>query len=334
MAELIREKWTPLVDELQVSRLGSLHGLKRGSAGPSGPAMLIAAHMDAIGLIVNKVSDGFLYIAAIGGVDVRVLPGMPVLVHASGRGELEELPGVVVRPPVRLLPDDTPKDQVSIGDLLVDTGLAAREVARRVRVGDRISFNTEPVELAGETLSGHTLDNRASVAALTVCLEELQSRSHDWDVWAAATTQEEITFAGAATSAFQLQPALAIAVDTTFAKGPGSSGWQTFPLGKGVTIGLGPNIHPLLHKRFKDLASAMEIPYAVEPMPSESGTDAHAMQVSAAGIPTLVVEIPLRYMHTPVEVVALKDVQRMGRLLAEFAASLEIDFIENIRWDQ
>jgi putative aminopeptidase FrvX len=187
--------------------------------------------------------------------------------------------------------------------------------------------------MSAETLSGHSLDNRASVAALTVCLEELQSRPHVWDVWAVASSQEEVGTLGAAGSTFELNPTLALVVDVTFAKGPGASDWGTFPLGKGPTIAMGPNMHPALHKAMKELADKLEIPYALEYTPDHSGTDGWATQVAAEGIPTMVVGIPLRYMHTPVEVVALKDIQRAGRLLAEFIAGLGADFMEQIRWE-
>jgi endoglucanase len=148
-----------------------------------------------------------------------------------------------------------------------------------------------------------------------------------------ATVQEEIDYAGSSTSAFQLRPDLAIAVDTTFGKGPGANGWETFELGKGPTFGHGPNIHPFLHKQFKELAERLEIPYAIEIMPKSSDTDGMAMQISAEGIPNFVLSIPIRYMHTPVEMVMLKDVQRVGRLLAEFIAGLEPDFMSTITWD-
>jgi endoglucanase len=206
-------------------------------------------------------------------------------------------------------------------------------VASLVQAGDPVSFGTEAVEMAGETVSGHSIDNRASVAAVTLCLQELRSRSHAWDVWAVATVQEEIDYAGSSTSAFQLRPDLAIAVDTTFGKGPGANGWETFELGKGPTFGHGPNIHPFLHKQFKELAERLEIPYAIEIMPKSSDTDGMAMQISAEGIPNFVLSIPIRYMHTPVEIVMLKDVQRAGRLLAEFIAGLEPDFMSTITWD-
>jgi endoglucanase len=149
-----------------------------------------------------------------------------------------------------------------------------------------------------------------------------------------ATSQEEVGAIGAAGSAYQLRPTIAIVVDVTFAKGPGASDWETSPLGKGPTIVIGPNIHPALHKSMKELADKLEIPYTLEYTPCHSGTDGWATQVAAEGIPTLVIGLPLRYMHTAVELVALKDIQRAGRLLAEFIARLEPDFMEKIVWDK
>jgi endoglucanase len=237
-------------------------------------------------------------------------------------------------PSARLLPEEVKGDDVlGIEYLLVDTGLAPRDVERKVKVGDLVSFANEPLELADEVISGHTLDNRASVAALTVCLEELQEKHHVWDVWAVATVQEETSFLGAYTSAFELQPQVAIAVDGTFAKGPGADGWRTHPMGKGVGVCMGPNMHPYLHKQLTDLATKLEIPWFLDVTSSHSGTDAYPMQVSLHGIPTALVEFPLRYMHTPVEAVSLKDIRRTGRLLAEFIATLEADFVETITWE-
>ena len=331
VARLIEQKWSPLVDELTHSRLGSLHGLKKGTGVSPRPSVLISAHMDAIGLMVSRIVDGFLYITDIGGVDPRVLPGTPVTVHASGSAE--ELYGVVVMPPAALLPEGKGSGAIRLHHLFVDTGLTPGEVSKRIRVGDLVSFNTVPVELSGGFVSGHTLDNRASVAALTICLEELQARSHVWDVWALASVQEEVTYAGAFTSAWQLRPTIALAVDVTFGKGTGANDYSAFPLGKGPNLGIGPSMHPFLHKRLKEVAGKVEISVTDEAMPGASSTDADALQLSAEGIPTMVVSIPLRYMHTPVEVIALKDIQRAGRLLAEFVASLEADFINRIVWD-
>ena len=347
--KIIADKWKPLVHELSRGKIGSLHGLRRGTGPEPRPSVMVSTHMDSIGLMVTGITDGFLRATQVGGVDARILPGTPVNVHSTGKsatgksasgtgtggtGGTKSLPGVVVQPPAQLLPEEQRDGPVPLASLFIDTGLLPRRVSDLVRVGDVVSFAQAPVELSGETLSGHSLDNRASVAALTVCLEELQSRPHTWDVWAIASSQEEVGSRGAAGSAFELRPSLAIVVDVTFAKGPGTSDWSAFPLGKGPTIAMGANMHPALHKAMKELADKLEIPYTLEYTPSHSGTDAMATQVAAEGIPTLVLGIPLRYMHTPVEVVAIKDIQRAGRLLAEFIAGLGPDFMEQMVWDK
>jgi len=327
--QIIEETWKPLTDELSVSRIGSLHGLKRGTqTGELRRSILIATHMDAIGMMVTRIADGFLYITEIGGLDARVLPGQPVTVH--GR---EELPGVIVKPPAFLLPSDSQNGVVPLDKLMVDTGLPPRRVNQLVRPGDLVSFAQPPLELGTDLLAGHSLDNRASVAALTHCLDVLQSRHHSWDVWAVATVQEEETLGGAATSAHELRPDLAIAIDVTFGKEPNSPVHRTQELNKGPVLGWGPNIHPGIHKALKQAADRLEMSTQFEIHTRHSGTDAHALQVAADGIPTMVVSIPLRYMHTPVEVIHLKDVTRVGRLLAEFIADLDGEFMEKLSWD-
>jgi tetrahedral aminopeptidase len=324
----IEEAWKPLVSELHVTNLGSLHGLKPGVSPQPRPSLLFAAHMDAIGLMVRSISEGFLRITGVGGLDPRVLPGQLVTVHGK-----KDLPGVIVQPPAFLLPAGVAAGAVPLEYLLVDTGSLPQEVAELVRVGDLVSYAQQPLELGSDVLAGHSLDNRASVAAVTACLQILQNRETQWDVWAVATVQEEVGVKGALTSAFSLNPTLAVAVDVTFASGPGSPETQTFPFGKGITLGWGPNIHPALFQAFKELADRLEIPYKMEAMPGHSGTDAFGLQVAREGIPTMVLSIPLRYMHTPVEVVSIKDIERAGRLMAEFASSLAPDFMEQITWD-
>lgn len=321
----IEKAWQPLTDEMSVSRLGSLHGFRRGNGPEPRPGILLATHMDAIGLMVSGITDGFLRLSEIGGLDHRVLPGQPVIVH--GR---EDFPGVIVQPPGHLLPPEVGDNPVPIDYLFVDTGLAPKDVEHKIRPGDLISFAQKPIEMGKGILAGRSLDNRASVAALTCCLELLSKRSHAWDVWAVATVQEEETMAGALTSAYQLNPKLAVAIDVTWAQGPDTPKHKSFPMDKGITLGWGPNIHSGLYEAFKAVAEQWEIPHKIEPMPRHSGTDAYAMQMAREGIPTMVVSLPLRYMHTPVEIISIKDIKRAGRLLAEFTASLDVDFMDKL----
>jgi putative aminopeptidase FrvX len=325
----IAEAWQPLVDELSTSKIGSLHGLRRGVGPEPRRRVLLSAHMDAIGLMATGVVEGLIHFTQVGGIDPRILPGQPVTVY--GR---RELPGVVIQPPDRLLPEALAGKPVAMEHLLVDTGLAAAETASLVRPGDLIAFAQPPVELAGEALAGHSLDNRASVAAVTLCLQELKHSTAAWDTWAVASVQEETVLGGAFTSPFDIRPDLAIAIDVTHAKGAGASDYRTLTLGEGPALGWGPNIHTPAYRALKELADRLEIPTQMEPMPRHSGTDAIGIQLVAGGIPTLVVSIPLRYMHTPVETVVLKDISRTGRLLAEFIARLEPDFMEKITWDE
>ncbi|MDX1450640.1 MAG: M42 family peptidase, partial [Acidimicrobiia bacterium] len=251
--DLVRSEWEPLTDELSVSKIGSLQALKRGSGDAPRPSVLIATHMDAIGMMVTRIVDGFLHVTEIGGVDARVLPGQIVEVH--GR---ETVSGVVVEPPAWLRPPDDQTGSTSLDNLLVDTGLPPAKVDELVRLGDLVSFASEPLDLGKQQLAGHSLDNRASVAALTHALELLQGRDHKWDVWAVATVQEEETLGGAQTSGYELQPDLGIAIDVTHGKAPGTPSDKSYALGGGPVLGMGPNIHPGVYKAVKEAADRIE----------------------------------------------------------------------------
>lgn len=325
---LISKTWEPMLDELSVSPLGSLHGLKKGTGKAPRPSILLAAHMDAIGLMVSGIDNGFLRFTEIGGIDDRILPGTQVVVH--GKKDVE---GVVVLPRENLMPDDAGKGAIEKKHLFIDVGLLPDDVKKLIQIGDPISFAQKPFDLPNDVICGHTLDNRASVAAVTVCLDELNRLKHAWDVWAVATVQEEETLGGGFTSPYAIRPDLAVAIDVTFAKGPGSSDFGTFQLGKGITLGIGSNVHPGFYKSIKQCAERHEIPVHAEIMPNGSGTDAIAMQVVADGITTLVMGIPLRYMHTAVEVVHLQDIRRAGRLLAAFISELPIDYMNTLTWE-
>lgn len=331
--DVITPVWQELSDQTWVNSHGSLHAMRFGKGEDPRPKVMIAAHMDAIGLMVTAIEDGFLHITQIGGVDPRILPGQMVIVHGSNTGKVVELPGMVVMPSANLLPKDGRSGPLPQKYLLVDTALRANEVDRLVRVGDVISFATEPRELSGDTLSGHTLDNRASVAATTVTLDLLSRRLHLWDVIAVATSQEEVGGFGAMGSAFDIMPDFAIVIDVTFAKGPGGGDAALFDLGKTVPITWGACDHPALYKAMLATADEYEIPVSRDFAPSGSGTDAYDVQVAQAGIPVVELGIPLRYMHTPVEVVSIRDIKRAGRLMAEFICDLPLDFMDSVKWE-
>ena len=309
----------PLVDEMRVDTLGNLVGLKSGKS-PSAGRVMLAAHMDEIGLIITKLDGGFLRFATVGGVDLAVLPAQEVTVHAQ-----EDLPGLIAsRPPHVLSPEEREKPFTQ-KQLFIDVGLPAGELSDTVAVGDFVSVRRSAERMAKGRATGKALDNRVSIVVLLAALRLLQSRAHTWDICAVITVQEEIGLRGATTAAFDLAPDLGIALDVTFAEQPGATPEESLPLGSGPAIGLGPNLHPKLRTLLVESAESSEIPYTDEILPGHSGTDAWAMQVSQSGIPTALISVPVRNMHTPAETVALKDIERSARLLAETLCNLPDD---------
>ena len=325
--ELIRQIWQPFVDEMREGKLGSLIAIKRGTGPEPRPKLMLAAHMDEIGLRVSGIEKGFLRVTRIGGTDRRALPGLEVIVHGK-----EDLPGIVAaRPPHVLGPEDR-KKILPWDRFFVDVGLPANEVKSLVQVGDLVSVRREMVELKNRRVAGKAFDDRACVAIITLALEHLVKSRHAWDIFAVATVQEENGLKGATASAYGVAPDAAVALDVGFAKHPGVSDVHTYVLGEGASISTGPNFHPKLAARMRETADAQEIPYRMEPFPGRSGTDAWAIQVAREGIPTALLGIPIRYMHQPVETLDLRDVERAGRLLAAFVDSLGPGFLDDLAW--
>ncbi len=326
--EIVQDEFARHADEVRTDTLGSVIALKRGTAPEPRPAILLATHMDEIGLVVSELEEGFLHFQQVGGYDDRVLLGQEVLVH--GR---RDLPGIIGSRPPHVLPTEQRDKPIPYDKLLIDVGLPVAEVAEQVRVGDLITMNRQLVELQGDLVSGKAFDNRVSVVAAAICLEELSRACHQWDVYIVATSQEEVGLKGAITSTFHLQPDLGIAIDVTWAKQPGTQDEYTYDLGKGPAIGCGPNFHPRLQEALISAAKSLEMSHHLDPITRPAGTDAAAIQVTREGIPTGLISIPLRSMHTPVETVSVKDIERAGRLLAHFIAHLDQDFLGTLSWD-
>ncbi|UCG23517.1 MAG: M20/M25/M40 family metallo-hydrolase [Chloroflexota bacterium] len=337
VADALEALWSPFVDAMKRDRVGSLLATKHGEGDEPRPKILLAAHMDEIGLMVKQIvqepdetgGNGFLRVTSVGGVDVRHLFGQMVVVHGTGEKGGDAV-GIMGALPARMLPEPKRSKAFDFEDLVVDIGSSYEQLLTMVNVGDFISFRQPMRELLNRRVTGKALDNRASLAAMTVCLEYLRGRRHSWDVIAVATAQEETSLLGAFTSAFAEEPEAAIAIDVTFGKGPGATGELAYELGGGPAIGLGPNFHPGMIETIKEAARALEMKAHDEPQARPGGTDAYALQIARQGIPTGLVSIPLRYMHTMVESVALVDIERTGRLLGEFVARLDGSFLDRI----
>ncbi len=330
VAAIVEAAWAGLACEVRRDSLGNVIALRRGSGGTGGRPLkvMLAAHLDEVGLIVTRIDrDGFLRFAGVQRPDFRQLLGKEVTVH--GR---RDLPGVIGHPPPHLLSPEDLRKLPKPEDLFIDVGLTAAEAAELAAVGDPVTFRSGLWELKGGLLAGKALDDRCGVAVLYECLRELGRSRPAADVYAVATVQEEVGLRGAVVGAYGVEPDLAIAVDVGFGDTPGVPEHLTWPLGKGPVIAVGANVHPILYRDLTALARELDIPYQVEAAPGPTGTDAWAMQVARTGVPTALLSIPCRYMHSVVETIALADVTRAGRLLARFACDRDLPYLEELAW--
>jgi putative aminopeptidase FrvX len=293
--------------------------------GEAEPLLAVVGHIDEIGLVVTHIDEkGFLWFAPIGGWDPQILVGQRVEVR--GPGGL--VPGVVGRKPIHLLDGEQRKKVVELKGMHIDIGAADGDAAGElVRVGDPVVIAAEPVGLAGDRLASRAMDNRLGAY---VALESLR-RCHERDSLggsfaAVAAVQEEIGLFGARTSAFEVRPDLAVAVDVTHATdAPGIDEKEegSHPLGSGPVIFRGSTLSPKVADLLVEAAEAEGIEHTISATGRSSHTDADAIQISRSGIPTGLVSIPLRYMHSPVELVDLGDLEATVELVAAFAARLE-----------
>ncbi len=324
VARLVRERLADVADEISTDVMGSVHATLAGTA--DGPSVMLAAHMDEIGLMVTYVSDdGFLSVSMVGGVDAAILPGMRVDVHTA-KGPLR---GVVGRKPIHLIEPDERKKVTPISDLVIDLGLPAKKVKKLVRVGDVITFGVGFERFGRGMAVSRAFDDKCGVWVATRVMEELKAQGGAaGDFIAAATVQEEIGTRGAITSAYGVNPDVGLAFDVTHATdypGISKSKYGDIRCGAGPVIARGPNINPVVFERLVAAAKAEGIAYQIEAEPSVTGTDARSIQVTREGKACGLVSVPLRYMHTPTEVVALSDLEDTVRLIVRFVRDLDAD---------
>jgi putative aminopeptidase FrvX len=327
LAKLI-EQGCPWADETRLDRLGNLIMLKKGQGPEPRPKVMLAAHMDEIGLVITKIEkEGFLRFSTIGGFDQRVLLAQEVVVH----GRQKALTGVIGAKPPHIQAPGEQNKAVKMEDLFIDAGFdSAEEAAEHVRVGDLVTIKRRVSNLQGSFMAGKAFDDRAGVAAILECFKTLSKIDHQADVYGVATVQEEVGLRGAITSTYGIIPDIGIAIDVGFGDSPGLPETDTIKLSKGPGIAMGPHVHPKLHTRMVETAKEWNISYSLDPSPYPGGTDAYAIQVARAGVATILLSIPLRYMHTPVETLDYQDVQRTGRLMAMFIAGLDQEFVEGL----
>jgi endoglucanase len=303
--------------------LGS--SLARVAGTGDGPRLAIVGHIDEIGLIVTHVSDeGFLHFIGVGGWDAQILVGQRVALTTRDG----QIPGVIGKKPIHLLKEEERKKVAEIKDLHIDIGAKDGDEARAmVRIGDVAVIAGEPIDLPNDRLASRSLDNRlGAFVALEAARLVAEGGGAPGEVVAVAPVQEETTFAGSRTTAYALEPDVAIVVDVTHATdAPGIEVKEVgkHELGSGPVIDRGSIISPAVFELLHDTAEAENIPFTVAASARQTGTDADAVHISRAGVPTGVVSIPLRYMHSPVELVQLGDVTAAAQLIAAFAQRLD-----------
>lgn len=311
----LADMFRALSDDVYIDAFHNVIALKRG-CGEDPKTVLVTAHYDEIGLVVTGISeDGFLSFTGAGGVDAKAVVAHEVTVH--GR---EDLYGVIGAKAPHLVTDEEMKKAIPMKEMRIDIGLSGEAARKMVRVGDPVSLRAPLVSLKNGRVAGKTLDNKAGVAALLEILEELGRIRHEDHVVVAATVQEETSQRGVVAAAWHLEPDLGIVIDVCHGDMPEAPADESYPLGKGPAVAVGPILSRSHAKAVIAMARRERIPLQIDPEWGDTGTEAAGMAVSRTGVPTILFSIPVRYMHTTVETMSLDDLTATGRLAARYIA--------------
>jgi endoglucanase len=323
--DVVREWATSFADEVRTDRHGNVVAIHHpdGGANAAAPRVMLAGHCDQIALMVQHIDDnGFLYIQPIGGWDMQTLLGQ----HLTVWTRTGPLAAVIARRAIHLLTSDERNKVPQFTDVWIDIGVKDKKEAEElVTPGDPVTFALGYRPLRNSLAAAPGMDDKVGLWTVMEALRLLHGRRVQATVYSVSTVQEEIGLRGATTSAYGIDPTVGIAVDVTHSTDtPGNDKKQLgeVKLGAGPVLYRGPNISPRVFDRLRDTAKAKEIPVQVRGAPRATGTDANAIQLSRSGVATSLVSIPNRYMHSPVEVVHLDDLDRAARLLAEFCLTV------------
>ena len=309
----------PCADDIYSDAMGNLIAVKRcGREGAK--KLMLDAHMDEVGFVVTGYEEGYLRFAAVGGVDARMMPTSEVTVLTQ-----PPIYGVVAAMPPHILSEEDMKNAVPIDRLFIDTGMSKEEEEKNIPLGTGISFSGDFIPLRGGLVCSKSLDDRSCAAILVKAFEQLSAEHLAFDVYCVISTQEEVGCRGAKAAAGGIMPDYAIVVDVTHAVTPDEHS-LTVELGKGAAIGIGPNMNHTMTQHMIHMAEENHIPYQIEVCPGgSSGTNATVIQVSGCGVATALISLPLRYMHSPSEVIDEKDMQSIRQLLLSYIPELEAE---------
>lgn len=311
-ADCVTTLVSPYVDEVRNDVLGSVLAIRRCGK-ENAPLLMLEAHLDEIGFIVTHVDEaGYIHVSSCGGIDRRVLAATEVTVLGE-----TTLDGVFCSTPPHLASDDHKlKELDAMG---IDVGLDAVDVKRLVPKGTRVVYRAHFEELGEHLICAKALDDRIGCAAVIRAMELLKEENLDCDVAALFAVQEEIGGAGAAVASFALSPTMAIVTDVSFATTPDATPHQCGKLGDGPMLGIAPGLDHAMTQYLKALAKTSDIPLQFEVMGGTTGTDADGITEARDGVRTALLSIPQRYMHTPVEVIDVRDAEGVAMLMAQAA---------------
>lgn len=321
VAQWVAERFSEYCDEVKVDAMHSVVGRIKGE----GPRLAFVAHLDEVGLMVTNIEeDGSLRLGQVGGIDPRILPGMRLKVFG-----LETLPGIVGAKAPHLLSQEERSKAQTLGDMYVDLGLAPDKVKELVRVGDQVQLEQRFVDLKNGRVASKTLDDRCCVAILYRAMQLLEGLKHQADLYFIASSQEEVGGRGAMTSAFHTEPDMAMVLDVGFAHQPGCDREVTRNLDAPLNT-VGPYLNPVLTKKLEDIAKQIKVSLQKEVAPRGTGTDTDEVSASRSGVPSVLIGVPVRNMHTAVEVLDLSALEEAARLVAHFAAAARTAWEEEL----
>ena len=328
VAAWLGARFEALCDSVTIDPLYNVIAFKKATLptrdGSPAPRVMLAAHQDEIALMVSDIlPDGSLRMGQVGGVDPRILPASTVIVHATGgKDGTVKLLGVVGSTPPHLLSAADREHNYKREDLFIDLGLPVERVREQVRVGDLVTLSDPATPLLNDRCAAKTMDDRACVACLLEAAERLQKMRHICDIYFVATSQEEVGSKGAAVAAHTIDPDLAVALDVTHATIPQSRPDTTVPLDAPAAT-YGPFIQHKLLARLKETAKNHGLKLNIELAERATYTDADDIQIARAGVPCVLIDLPLKYMHTTVELLDMNAIRECGRLVALFAADID-----------
>jgi len=321
---VVRERMKQFADEISTDVHGNVMVVKN----PDHPVrVMLAGHCDQVGMMIQHITDdGYIHFAALGGVDPVIVIGTRVIVH----GPKGPVLGVIGRKPIHLLDGaERANPKLSLDKLFIDIGAKDKKAAEKlVELANPITFKAEFEELDRDLVVAPGFDDKTGIFVCMEAFRTLARRKLDCGLYAVSTVQEEIGLRGARTSAFSIDPAVGIAVDVTHASdypGCDKAKQGDIKVGGGPTIAVGPNLNPVVSTMLVDTAKEKKIPYQIDPAPRATGTDANAIQVSRSGVAAGLLSVPNRYMHTPVEVISLADLENASKLLAETVVKIGPD---------